>query len=323
MTLPGQAASSAISVIVAVVTAGWTASVMAQDIEGSRDHPLITRFPGAVIRAYDAKEFDAFSLPLGPSHRRDSFESTKNLEGGTTWIAYRIPRERSTLEIFRSYESALEEAGFEILWQCHLQRECGGWFDFNYVELLEPSVYPGEVVEEEGERYLAACRTGSADETCIALFVYPGYNTQFNIARVRIIETRSMDEDLVMVDAATVEREIEESGHVALYGILFDTDSPAIKPESESHLIEIAEFLRRNPGVDLYVVGHTDNTGRFDHNMRLSQRRANSVVQALESKHGVLAGRLQPVGVGPVAPVASNTTELGRSQNRRVELVRQ
>lgn len=313
----------AVLLIMAVVTAGsWTPSA-AQDIEGSRDHPLLSRFPDAEIRAYEAKEFDSFSMPTGRATGNGSFGNVKDIEGKTTWIGYRIPAERSTLEVFRSYESALRDAGFDVLWQCQTETECGNWFSHTYVNSLEPSVYHGETVYEEEERYLAACREQSSGETCVALFVYPDYLRRFNIARVRIIESASMAEDLVTVDAETMAREIEESGHVALYGILFETDSSAIGPGSEATLAEIAEFLRRNPEVDLYVVGHTDHTGRFDHNMRLSQRRANAIAQALESPHGVSPGRLHPVGVGPVAPVASNATDEGRARNRRVELVRQ
>lgn len=313
----------AVLLILVIATAGSWSPSAAQDVEGSRDHPLLSRFPGAEIRAYEVKEFDSFSMPTGRATGNGSFESMKDIEGKTTWIGYRVPAERSTLEVFRSYESALRDAGFDVLWQCQTERECGNWFSHTYVNSLEPSVYHGETVYEEEERYLSACRERSGGETCVALFVYPDYLRRFHIARVRIVEGASMAEGLVTVDAETMAREIDASGHVALYGVLFDVDSSTLRPESESAVAEIAEFLRANPGVDLYVVGHTDNTGGFDHNMRLSQRRANAVAEALESSHAVASGRLHPVGVGPVAPVASNATEEGRAQNRRVELVRQ
>jgi len=70
-------------------------------------------------------------------------------------------------------------------------------------------------------------------------------------------------------------------------------------------------------------VGHTDNIGTLSSNMDLSQRRAEAVVRALVSSHGVDAKRLHPIGVGPAAPIASNKTEEGRARNRRVELVEQ
>jgi outer membrane protein OmpA-like peptidoglycan-associated protein len=73
----------------------------------------------------------------------------------------------------------------------------------------------------------------------------------------------------------------------------------------------------------VYVVGHTDNAGQFNYNVKLSQERAASVVNALVSRHGINAARLTPFGCGPVSPVASNKTEEGKARNRRVELVAQ
>ena len=71
-----------------------------------------------------------------------------------------------------------------------------------------------------------------------------------------------------------------------------------------------------------FVVGHTDTSGSFEHNLDLSMRRAAAVVEVLVTAHGISEGRLTPRGVGPLAPVASNDTEAGRALNRRVELVR-
>jgi outer membrane protein OmpA-like peptidoglycan-associated protein len=68
-------------------------------------------------------------------------------------------------------------------------------------------------------------------------------------------------------------------------------------------------------------VGHTDNQGKPDYNLDLSRRRAANVVQELTTKNGVAANRLDAFGAGLYAPIASNATEEGRAQNRRVELV--
>jgi outer membrane protein OmpA-like peptidoglycan-associated protein len=299
-------------------------SSRAQDVEGSSDHALLSRFPGAVIRAYDHKEFDSFRLPLGRADKSDEFAEARTVEGETTWIAYEVPEERSTLEIFRSYRTALADAGFEILWECQTPRECGRYFDSSYLRFLEPTLFGAElaVMDTATERYLAARRSGPDGEQWVALFVYP-LPDRYNVARLRIIEGKPMAEGLVTVDAETMRREIDETGHVSLYGILFDTNSADIQPASEPMLAEIAEFLATNARVKLYVVGHTDNTGGFEHNMRLSKERAAAVVEALESRHRVSPDRLQPVGVGPVAPVGSNQTDEGRAKNRRVELVHQ
>ncbi len=81
--------------------------------------------------------------------------------------------------------------------------------------------------------------------------------------------------------------------------------------------------MSQNPTLKLHVVGHTDNAGDLAMNMKLSQARAAAVVAALTTKYGVPANRLNPYGMGPYAPVASNKTDEGKAKNRRVELVEQ
>jgi outer membrane protein OmpA-like peptidoglycan-associated protein len=115
-------------------------------------------------------------------------------------------------------------------------------------------------------------------------------------------------------------RRITADGRIALYGILFDTDSATIRPESEATLAEVAKLLQVTPSLKLLVVGHTDTQGSFSYNRSLSQHRAESVAANLRAK-GIAADRLFPVGVSFAAPVASNASEDGRAKNRRVELV--
>lgn len=86
---------------------------------------------------------------------------------------------------------------------------------------------------------------------------------------------------------------------------------------------EIAKLLAANPALKLYVVGHTDNQGGVEGNIKLSQDRAEAVLQSLVRDHGVAAGRLRAYGCGLFSPVASNDSEEGRAKNRRVELVKQ
>jgi outer membrane protein OmpA-like peptidoglycan-associated protein len=126
-----------------------------------------------------------------------------------------------------------------------------------------------------------------------------------------------------MVDAEQMASNILETGRIALYGIYFDTDKTDIKPESKPTLDEIAALLANNRQLKLIVVGHTDNQGAFDYNMTLSKRRAQAVVEELVKSYDVSKDRLMAEGVGYLAPMATNTTEDGRGQNRRVELVEQ
>ena len=137
-----------------------------------------------------------------------------------------------------------------------------------------------------------------------------------------IVEKSAMAQ-AVVANADAFSNDLKATGHVAVYGIFFDTGKSEIKPESEQAIGEIARLLRGDTGLKLYVVGHTDAVGRVDANLELSQNRAESVLQALVRSHGIAAGRLTSFGNGPFAPVASNDTEEGRAKNRRVELVKQ
>ena len=139
---------------------------------------------------------------------------------------------------------------------------------------------------------------------------------------LRIVEKKAM-EQYIVADAAAFSGDLKSTGHVAVYGIFFDTNKSEVKPDSKPALEEIGKLMKKDPGLKLKVVGHTDMTGSLDANMRLSQARGEAVVQALVSQHGIAAARLKGYGVGPLAPVASNETEEGKAKNRRVELVKE
>ncbi len=139
---------------------------------------------------------------------------------------------------------------------------------------------------------------------------------------LRIVEKQEMVQHVV-ADAASFRDGLKATGHVAVEGIYFDTAKAVVKPESTPALQEVAKLLAADPSLKLWVVGHTDSVGAVDANMKLSQARAEAVVTALTTTHGVAAARLKGYGVGPLAPVASNDGEEGRAKNRRVELVKQ
>ncbi|MEO0287903.1 MAG: OmpA family protein, partial [candidate division WOR-3 bacterium] len=126
-----------------------------------------------------------------------------------------------------------------------------------------------------------------------------------------------------LITAKDIYEKLKTEGHIAIYGIYFDFDKADIKPESEPTLKEIARFLRENPEIKVYIVGHTDNVGKLDYNMELSRKRAENVVKELVNKYGISKERLKAFGVGPLAPISSNDTEEGRAKNRRVEIVKE
>lgn len=322
-----------------------------RDLEEGRDHPMVSRYAGSIILGYDAREFDEFVLPLGPLERSDELGVVVNptrsqrVEGKVTRILYVAPENRSPLEVLRNYEQVLQKAGFQTVYSC-AGEECGGedgWLSEYYLyatdrELSDAppgaSGVKGQISEyafnfPRDQRYIAAKLARPEGDVYASVYVATETFDHFPetkdhaLVLLDVIETVPMETGMVTVDAAAMAKDIDAAGHVALYGIHFDTDKADIKLESEPTLQEIANLLKQDPALKLYVVGHTDNVGGFDYNTALSQRRAASVVDYLTTKHGIQPARLRAAGAGLLAPVAPNDTEEGRAKNRRVELVKQ
>ena len=108
---------------------------------------------------------------------------------------------------------------------------------------------------------------------------------------------------------------------VVFPGIQFRSGSAEIDPSSYPVLDEVVRLLKENPEIEVEIRGHTDNTGSYAFNMRLSQRRAEAVRLYLIQR-GIAPHRLRAVGYGPKEPIASNDTPEGRALNRRIEFVR-
>jgi OOP family OmpA-OmpF porin len=118
---------------------------------------------------------------------------------------------------------------------------------------------------------------------------------------------------------ATKSAELTAAGTWLYKGVQFETNSAELKTSSYPVLDEIAAGLKAQPGLRVEVQGHTDNTGKADYNLALSQRRAQSACQYLIDK-GVASERLIPKGYGINRPIDTNNTKEGRARNRRVEL---
>lgn len=306
--------------LVACILTGLAASIAVaqqEDAPGSQDHPLVSRYPGSTITEYSQREFDEYELILGKlKWEKDQVvaERTQHLEGKLTRFRYRAPEKRSLLEVYRNYEMALAKAGFNTLYSCRdaLCGEGANLYGLHFDPTYNIRHLVAKLSRPEGDAYVT-----------LHISVQKGTEGFGFDYLVDIIEMKPMEAGLVTVNAEALAGDIGRTGHVAVYGIYFDTGKAEVKPESEAALKEIAKLLEQNPKLKLHVVGHTDSAGELEMNMDLSRRRAEAVVQALTSKHKIAAARLRGDGVGPLAPVASNDSEEGRAKNRRVELVKQ
>lgn len=289
-------------------------SALAQqrDVAGSRDYPGIGRFAGSVITGYQTKDFDAARLQAAP-FKDGKATDQRRLEGRITRIAYKTNAGPSILEVSRNFEAQFDKAGFEKLLACDTDA-CGG---IPFSEALDALPIPQMWVDGFNFHYYAGKKADGATETYVSVLVSENNKdiyAQLVVARVGAMENK-------MVDAAAMAKGLGEKGHIAIYGIHFDTDKAIIKPESAPTLAEMAKLLTGQPELRVFIVGHTDSQGSYEHNMTLSRLRAEAVAAALATSHRIARNRLYTAGIGYLAPVGSNASEDGRALNRRVELV--
>jgi OmpA-OmpF porin, OOP family len=113
---------------------------------------------------------------------------------------------------------------------------------------------------------------------------------------------------------------VKQHEKLVLRGVHFDFNKSKVRPDDAAILDEAVEILKAHPDVNIYVDGYCDAIGGEEYNLKLSQRRSDAVAKYLEDK-GIPSSRLIPRGFGKTNFVASNDTDEGRAQNRRVELV--
>ncbi|NVO13491.1 MAG: OmpA family protein [Rhodoplanes sp.] len=289
-----------------------TAQAQARDVAGSRDHPGIGRFRGSVITGYAAKDFDAARFQAA-AFADGKPTDARRLEGRITRIAYRTGPGPSILEVARNFETQLAKAGFETVVACDAD-PCGS---IPFAEAVDTLPIPQMWVDGFDYRYFAGRKTDGGRETWASVLV--SRNNDDITAQLVVAELGAVTNK--MVDAAAMAKGLGESGHIALYGIYFDTDKAVLKPESRPTLDEIAKLLAVQPQLAVVIVGHTDSQGGWDYNMDLSRRRAEAIATELAGRYAIARPRLRTAGVGFLAPVGPNATEAGRALNRRVELV--
>jgi len=214
---------------------------------------------------------------------------TARVEGQFTLIRYQPPAtlttKPSTLQLLRNVENALKQIGGTL------------------------------VASESSKETLKLAKDGRE----LWIEVWADFTGQYILT---IVEKAGMEQDIV-ANAAAFATGLKGAGHIAVEGIYFETGKSELKPESAPAIAEVVKLLKADATLKLYVVGHTDNVGGVEGNLKLSQDRAQSVVQAVVRTPGLEATRLRAYGDGPYAPVASNDSEEGRAKNRRVELVKQ
>jgi OmpA-OmpF porin, OOP family len=288
------------------------AAAQTRDVAGAKDFPGIGRFAGSVITGYQVKDFDAARMQAA-AFKDGNPADARRLEGRITRIAYATKPGPSILEVSRNFETQLAKAGYETLLACDTDA-CGG---IPFTEAIDVLPIPQMWVDGFNYHYYAGRKVDGGRETYASVVVSENnreIHAQLTVAELGAIENK-------MVDAAAMAKGLGETGHIALYGIYFDTDKTVVKPESRPTLDQIAKLLGNQPQLNVFIVGHTDNQGAYDYNLDLSRRRAEAIAAELVKNYRIAQARLRTAGVGFLAPVGSNASDAGRALNRRVELV--
>ncbi len=318
-------AAIALMLFMIVVTPSY-----AEDMAGASDHPVLTRYPGSEIKWYDVQAFQAYRVATGPMSGYNSIEKWIDTQGQITRIYYELSGTNTHSEVYANYKKALVDSGFTILSQglfaqssrkpdIGSRKWLGTYYQENQlppngIRLLNGSATSG------GSGFIAASKQRAVGTVFVAIGVAQ-YSDSIATTMIDVVEVDDVKTDLVSIDSEAIGKGVMEYGRVVLDGIFFEYDQAALKNTSLPALEQIAAFLGDHPKMNFYVVGHTDSTGTYTYNSTLSGRRAAEVRRVLVEEFGIAATRLESHGVGPLNPVFSNSSENGRENNRRVELV--
>lgn len=264
---------------------------------------------------------------------------TRLSEGALEQTAWRIsapetnPQSLTTLAIMQPLRAQLTRDGYNIIFECETAA-CGG-FDFRYGTDLLPE--PDMHVDLGDFRYICAERNTAAGPEMLSLMISRSATSGF--VQLTRIGQAPAPEPLITASTKTPQSEpratqdpgfqtagdigsyLETGGTVKLDDLVFSSGSANLAAGEYASLTDLAAYLQSNPDRSVALVGHTDATGSLNANIALSRQRAMSVRQRLVKDLGIPAGQVTADGVGYLAPRASNLTEEGRTENRRVEVM--
>ena len=271
--------------LIAAVVCLSAATGMAQDkdADGSKDHPMFSRMPGYYIEEYDAQDFSSVEFDTDPPRR---------VEGRLWKITYWLKegsRKFGPVQIARNYTDLMVTRGGKKLYD---NVDSSGGSTVAQMPISGKNIYLQVYVSNAGEVY-----------------------------DLTVVEEAGMEQK-VEFSAMELAKTLNDNGSVALHNILFDTGKATLKPESAAALAPVGELLKNDAALTLEIQGHTDNVGQAAANLTLSRNRAAAVKTYLVQTFGIPTARLTTAGFGDTKPVAPNTAETGRAQNRRVELVK-
>src|SRR5208282_610721 len=294
-------------------------AALAADLPGSKDPPGFKRYEGSHIVHYVTSSYAEYKLD-----RDGAWGKTETVEGAVTRVVYLVPPGPSPLEVFRNYEQMLSDAGYTQTYELKSEAVTvihDWWFEqfFATVERHNSLGYAGFEACCQGAftpEYATYHSDQNGRTTDVALYVADAVAFNWGapdfphapiavkkgqvVVAVDVIAGKAIENK--MVSAADMADSLATKGTVDLYGIYFDTDKTDIKPQSKPTLDQVAELMKIDRSLKLEVSGHTDNTGTAEHNLKLSEGRAQAVVDALVKNYGIDASRFKPRATATPCP---------------------
>jgi len=303
------------------------------DKAGSRDTEILGRIPGSYIDDYYSSDFDEILLPLSANSRdeREVFDRLE-IKGAQELVIYEVPKDIS-VSVPRIYASILDELknkDINVLFSCMSWKDECGYFLPREVLIKNRSALSSKTyhyglgnsnnyTKSAAEFGMIAGELNHKGQKTYLLITVGKSKWDSRVGYAYEVITAG-DMESIALTQAEMRADIDAQGRTVLSGLFFAKAETRLREESKPALETIAAYIKANPKHYL-VVGHTDYNGNFAANQSLSRERAQAVVEALVKSYNIEQALLSPVGVGYASPATSNSTELGRAENRRVELV--
>lgn len=284
--------------------------------------PTLSLPPSAARTAEDVRSVGSYDLPVGPW--RDGAIETLHVEGEISRTAWRIAENREpTLAVMGTLRDQLRAEGFETIFECETD-VCGG-FDFRFATDILPE--PRMHVDLGDFRVLSARRGNGGTTDYVNLIVSRTSDSAY-VQMTRVgealgaplpIAAARFEPETAAPTAGALADQLVAAGKVVLGDLEFASGTAELGAGPFASLTDLALWLKANPDKTVALVGHTDAQGSLSSNTALSRQRADAVLDRLATEYGVPRGQMTADGVGFLSPFASNLTEAGRAQNRRVE----
>lgn len=259
------------------------------------DHPLVDRFPDSELEEIEVSEDENYRLVLGSLQRSRQEvvpEASLRLRGDVTRMLYQVSQQFSGTEVFDYFMEQIEDRGYELLFTCS-GRACGSsnyWAN----DIFRNRILYGP----ERNQHFIALRVGEEADPRAHISIY--IITRGNRRLYSYIEILEDDLSRGVVTMASPEllESLNSRGSVALSGVVFTEDDALAEGSSVQQVVEL---MSSNPGLRFYLVAHLDQDGELEELLARSTRRAEALAEALVAA-GISSERLEPRGLGPLAP---------------------